>query len=180
VTPIVVPGVLNIGDGYSRGVEMQLDAAITQQLTTNLSYTYDQTRLTTVSPLYVFPIVDGAPPSVGSSLPGTPKTSLAAGFEFGHIRLAGGELRYAIDAHYQSAVKSALSASIPPVGGYTMLDTRLSFAWPHWLVTAYVNNLTNNLGITAYQDPAVFGNRYMAIVSQPRTIGLRIGYSFKE
>jgi hypothetical protein len=37
-----------------------------------------------------------------------------------------------------------------------------------------------NLGITAYQDPAVFGNRYMAIVSQPRTIGLKIGYSFKE
>jgi outer membrane receptor protein involved in Fe transport len=56
----------------------------------------------------------------------------------------------------------------------------LSFAWPHWVVTAYANNITNNLGISAYQDPAVNGNRYMAIISQPRTIGLRVGYSFKQ
>jgi iron complex outermembrane recepter protein len=180
VTPIVVPGVLNIGDGYSRGVELQFDAALTQHLTGNLSYTYDQTKLTTVSPLYVTPIVDGAPPSVGSALPGTPKSSLAGGLEYGHIPLAAGELVYAIDAHYQSSLKSALSASIPPVGGYTLVDTRLSLAWPHWTLTAYANNLTNNLGITAYQDPAVFGNRYMAIISQPRTIGLRVAYSFKE
>jgi len=44
---------------------------------------------------------------------------------------------------------------------------------------AYANNVTNNLGITAYQDPAVNGNRYMAIISQPLTIGGRISYSFK-
>jgi iron complex outermembrane receptor protein len=180
VTPIVVPGVLNIGDGYSRGVELELDAAVTQQLTAHVSYTYDQTKLTTISPLYVFPIVAGTPPTVGSALPGTPKTSLAGEIQYGHVPLAGGELSYAIDAHYQSAVKSALSASIPPVGGYTMLNMRLSFALPHWVATAYLNNVTNNLGITAYQDPAVFGNRYMAIVSQPRTIGLKIGYSFKQ
>jgi hypothetical protein len=29
-------------------------------------------------------------------------------------------------------------------------------------------------------EPAVFGNRYMAIVSQPRTTGLKIAYSFKD
>jgi len=66
------------------------------------------------------------------------------------------------------------------VAGYTMVDTRLSFAWPHWVVTAFVDNVTNNIGITAYQDPVVFGNRYMAIVSQPRTTGLKLAYSFKD
>jgi iron complex outermembrane receptor protein len=179
VTPIVVPGVLNIGDGYSRGLELELDNAWTQHLTTNLSYTYDETKLTTISPLYIFPIVDGTPPAVGSVLPGTPKNSLAGGIEYGHIPLAGGELRYGIDAHYQSSEKSALSATIPMVPGYTMVNTRLSLAWPHWVLTAYANNVANNLGITSYQDRAIYGNRYMAIVSQPRTIGFRIGYSFR-
>jgi len=60
-----------------------------------------------------------------------------------------------------------------------MLDTRLTFALPHWTIMAYANNVTNNLGISAYQDPLVYGNRYLAIISQPRTFGIRVGYSFK-
>jgi iron complex outermembrane receptor protein len=180
LTPIVLPGLLNIGDGYSRGLEFESDAVVTAHLTTHLGYTYDQTKLTSISPLYAFPNVDGTPPTVGSVLPGTPKSSVIGGFEYGHVALAGGELRYAINAHYQSSSKSALSSTIPDVRGYTMLDTRLSYALPHWVVSAYVNNLTNNLGITSYQDPAVFGNRYMAIVSQPRTFGLTLSYSLKQ
>jgi iron complex outermembrane recepter protein len=179
LTPVVVPGVLNIGDGYSRGLELQLEAAVTDHVTTHLSYTYDQTKLTTVSPLYVFPIVSGTPPAVGSALPGTPKSSVEAGIEYGHVPLAGGELSYSVNAHYQSAVESALSATIPSVPGYTMINTRLTMAWPHWMTAVYVNNVTNILGISAYQDPAVFGNRYMAIISQPRTVGLTVGYTFK-
>ena len=128
----------------------------------------------------MFPIVDGTPPAVGSSLPGTPKSSLQVGLEYGHVPLAGGELSYSVNAHYQSAVKSALSASIPSVPGYTMVDTRLALSWSHWTTALYLNNVTNTLGISAYQDPAVFGNRYMAIISQPRTVGLTLGYTYKE
>jgi outer membrane receptor protein involved in Fe transport len=179
LTPIVVPGVLNIGNGYSRGLELELDDAWTQHLTTTVSYTYDQTKLTSISAVYAGPDIDGVTPAVGSVLPGTPKTSLAAGIEYGHVPLAGGQLLYAIDAHYQSAEKSALSATIPVVSGYTIANARVSFSVPHWVITAYANNVTNNLGVTAYQDPAVYGNRYLAIISQPRTLGLRATYSFK-
>jgi outer membrane receptor protein involved in Fe transport len=179
LTALVLPGVLNVGEAYSRGVELETDALLTQHVTAHIGYTYDTTKLTSLSPLYVFPNVAGAPPVVGSTLPGTPKSSAAITLEYGHIPLAGGELRYAIDAHYQSAVLSSLSTSTPLVAGYTMADTRLSYTISHWLGTLYVNNLTNNLGITSYQDPSVFGNRYMAIVSQPRTYGFTVGYSFK-
>jgi outer membrane receptor protein involved in Fe transport len=61
-----------------------------------------------------------------------------------------------------------------------MVDTRLSFERSHWTTTLFVNNVTNNLGVTSYQDPVIFGNRAQAIVSQPRTVGLTVGYSFKE
>jgi outer membrane receptor protein involved in Fe transport len=89
----------------------------------------------------------------------------------------GGEWRYSVSAHYQSRVLPSLSATVPTVPGYTMVDTRLAFARSQWTTTLYVNNVTDNLGITSYQDPAIFGNRAQAIVSQPRTVGLSVSYS---
>jgi hypothetical protein len=50
----------------------------------------------------------------------------------------------------------------------------------HWTGTLYVNNLTNNLGVTSIQDPALFGNRAQSIISQPRTVGIMVAYRFKE
>jgi len=180
LTPLVLPAALNIGAAVSRGVELELDASLTDHLVATLGYTYDQTKLTSLNPLFVSPNVSVPPPAIGTPLPGTPKNSVALGFEYGHVHLAGGELRYAINAHYQSDVIPALSATVPTVAGFTVVDTQLSFAQSHWMGTLYVHNLTNNLGITSYQDPAIFGNRAQAIVSQPRTVGVRFGYSFKE
>jgi outer membrane receptor protein involved in Fe transport len=49
----------------------------------------------------------------------------------------------------------------------------------HWQATLYVDNLTNNLGISSYTDPVQWGRNYQALVSTPRTIGLTIAYRFK-
>jgi iron complex outermembrane receptor protein len=179
LTPLVLPAAMNIGNAYSRGIESEFEALLTQHLSTQVSYTYDKTRLTSLNPLFVSPNVSAPPPAIGSPLPGTPKSSAAVSLEYGHVELFGGEWRYSVSGHYQSATLPALSADAPKVPGYYMMDTRLSFALPHWITTLYVNNLTNNLGITSIQDPAIFGNRAQAIVSQPRTVGLTVGYSFK-
>jgi outer membrane receptor protein involved in Fe transport len=61
-----------------------------------------------------------------------------------------------------------------------MVDSRVTFTRTHWLASLYVNNITNNLGINSYTDPAIYGNRVQAVVSQPRTVGITVGYSFKE
>jgi outer membrane receptor protein involved in Fe transport len=61
-----------------------------------------------------------------------------------------------------------------------MLNTRLSYARPHWTTTLYVDNLGNNLGITSIEDPALFGNRAQSIISQPRTVGITAAYKFRE
>ncbi len=178
VTPLVLPAAINIGDGYSRGLETEIEALITRRLSVQLNYTYDQTKLTSINPLFVFPNVTAPPPALGTSLPGTPKSSAAITLEYGHVQLFGGEWRYGVSAHYQSSVLPALSATVPTVPGYTMIDTRLSFARSQWITTLYVNNLTDNLGITSFQDPAIFGNRAQAIVSRPRTFGMTFEYSF--
>jgi iron complex outermembrane recepter protein len=179
LTPLVLPASLNIGQAYSRGLETELDVLLSQYVEVQLDYTYDQTRLTAVNPLFVQPNTSAPPPAIGSPLPGTPKSSVALGLQT-HVPLPTGELLFGINGHYQSAVLPALSATVPVVGGFVMVDTRLAYSRNHWLTTLYVNNVTNNLGITSYQDPAIFGNRAQAIVSQPRTVGLTVSYSLKR
>lgn len=180
LTPLVLPASLNIGEAYSRGVEFEVSAAVTGHISAQVGYTYDQTKTTSYNALFKNPNVPFFPPPVGGPLPGTPKNSLAIGLEFGHFNVGGGDLRYAVNAHYQSSNLPALSQTIPIVPGYTMVDTRLSYSISHWLGSVYVNNLTNQLGITSYQDPIFYGNRAQAVVSQPRTVGFTVGYAFKE
>src|SRR5580658_4685005 len=177
LTPLVLPASLNVGNAFSRGFEMELEALLTQHFSTQLDYTYDQTKLTEVNALDINESVP--PPRLGSALPGTPKNSLAASVVY-QQDLGVGKFRWDVSAHYQSSLLPALSATVPTVGGYTMLETRLSYGWSHWLGTFYVTNLTNNLGISSYSDPAIYGNRSQAIVSQPRTFGLTFAYSFRE
>jgi outer membrane receptor protein involved in Fe transport len=184
LTPLVLPGAINVGEAYSRGVEAELFAQITDHLTAQLDYTYDKTALTSysalASPDAAVQALSVPPPPLGSSLPGTPKTSVALTLEYGHVEFAGGEFRYSVSAHYQSSLVPALSATVPTVAGYTMVDTRLSFTRSHWVATAYVNNLTNQIGINSYSDPTNYGANYQAVVSTPRTVGVTLGYSFKE
>lgn len=179
LTPLVLPGAVNVGNAYSRGVEAEVFVSFNSHLSAQLDYTYDQTKLTSYNALALAGL-SVPPPPVGAPLPGTPKNSLAIGLTYGNVMMGNGELRYAVNAHYQSSVVPALSATIPVVGGYTMVDTRLSYTLPHWVVTVYCNNLTNNLGVSSYSDPFNYAQFYQAIVSQPRTIGVTVGYSFKE
>jgi len=36
------------------------------------------------------------------------------------------------------------------------------------------------LGINSYSDPFNYAQFYQALISQPRTVGLTLAYSFKE
>lgn len=179
LTPLVLPASMNIGDAYSKGVEFEADALLTRHLEGQFDYTYDQTKLTALNPLFVSPNVSAPPPGIGSALPGTPRNSGAITLKYGHIDFGMGELYFSVTGHYQSSVLPSLSATVPTVGGYLMASARAGFEGAHWSGSLFVTNLTNNLGITSYQDPAIFGNRAQAIVSQPRTVGITVGYSYK-
>jgi iron complex outermembrane receptor protein len=180
LTPLVLPAALNIGEAYSRGIEFEFDGNFTQHISAQLDYTYDQTKLTSLNPLFVFPNVSVSPPAVGSALPGTPKNSLAVTLEYGHVQFAGGEWLYSISDHYQSSNLPALSTTVQQAPSFSLLDTRLSYRRSHWMASLFVTNLANTLGITSYSDSKIFGNRAEAIVSTPRTFGVTVAYSFKE
>ncbi len=179
LTPLSLPSAANVGNAYSRGIELDLTASITHHLAAKVGYAYDQTKVTSFD--FVFSQNVTVPlPAPGGPLPGTPKNSVALGLEYAHVEVAGGELLYALDSHYQSRELSSISATAIPVPGYTMLDGRVTFTRSHWLATLYVDNITNTLGINAITDPTFWGNRTQEVISRPRTYGLTVGYSFKE
>ncbi len=179
LTPLVLPGAINVGHAYSKGFETELFVNITHHFSAQLDYTYDRTKLMS----YAADALAGLsvpPPPAGSALPGTPKSSVAATLEYGHVALGQGELAYAVSAHYQSSLIPALSFDIPTVAGYTMVDTRLTYDIPHWTFAAYCNNLTNRLGISSYSDPYNYASFYQAVVSAPRTVGVSASYRFRD
>lgn len=179
LTPLALPGAINVGGAYSRGVETELFYRLTQHFSVQADYTFDKTALTSLSPL-AYVGLSVAPPAVGSPLPGTPRNSAAASLEYGHVRAGAGELRFALNVHYQSALIPALSATIPTVAGYTIMGARVGYTLPHWQATVYVDNLTNQLGINSYTDPVQWGRNYQALVSRPRTAGVTVAYNFGE
>jgi iron complex outermembrane recepter protein len=179
LTPLVLPGAINVGHAYSKGFETELFYAVTHHLSAQVAYTYDQTKIMSYAPDALLGL-SVTPPPPGGTLPGTPKNSVAVTLEYAHVALARGELAYSISAHYQSSILPALSATVPTVAGYTTLDTRLTWDIEHWTLAAYCNNLTNNLGISSYSDPSNYGSNYQAVVSTPRTVGVSVGYRFKD
>jgi iron complex outermembrane receptor protein len=178
LTPLALPGAINVGEAYSRGMESELFGVFTDHWSAQLNYTYDLTKMTSLNPLALSGL-SVPPPAAGTPLPGTPKTTAAAALEYGHVHAGDGELRFAVNAHYQSALIPALSATIPTVAGYTMLGARASYAQSHRVSTIYVDNLTNQLGINSYTDPIQWGKYYQALVSRPRTIGFTVSYSVR-
>ncbi len=179
LTPLALPGAVNIGTAYSRGFEAEFYGLLTDHLSAQFDYTYDLTKLTDYSALALQGLTVPPPPP-GSALPGTPKSTAAATLEYGRLAFGPGELRTAVSAYYRSALLPALSATVPNVPGYTMLGARISYAQSHWLVTLYGENLTNRIGVNSYTDPVQWGKYYQALVSRPRTVGLTIAYSFHE
>jgi outer membrane receptor protein involved in Fe transport len=176
LTPLAIPGAINAGNAFSRGVEAELFDRFTEHFSAQLDYTYDQTKLTSYSALALEGLTV-PPPAAGTPLPGTPKNSASIALEYGHVPLGDGEFRVAANAHYQSAQLPALSATIPVVPGYTTVGARAAYSVTHWTATLYVDNLTNQIGVNSYTDPVQWGRYYQALVSRPRTIGVTVSYS---
>ena len=55
LTPLVLPASINVGEAFSRGVEFELYALLTQHLTAQVDYTYDQTKLTSAQSAVLVP-----------------------------------------------------------------------------------------------------------------------------
>jgi outer membrane receptor protein involved in Fe transport len=176
VTAIVLPAVINVGNGYSRGLDLALSGYLTDHIFGQINYSLNESKLTSISAV----AVDSASsPFVGGGrFPGVPEDVLNWRFEYQQRVGSDLELRYGVDGNYRSGSPSTISAVSAQVPGFAMWDLYVGASYKAWTARIFCNNVNNTLGITAREDPADVGPAAPYFVSTPRTVGVSFSYTF--
>ena len=175
VTPVELPAVLNVGEGYSRGLDLALSGYLTDHIYGQVNYSLNESKLTQASQL----AIDSSTSLfvVGGRFPGVPEHMLNWRFEY-QQRLADVQLRYGVDGDYRSDSPSTISANSDRAPGFQMWDLYLAGSYKQWTARLYLDNLNNTLGVTAVVNSLDNGPDSPFFISTPRTVGFTLSYAF--
>lgn len=183
---------VNGSKARSKGIELELDGNLSQHLTYTLGYSYARAEVArdfTVDDLDTSGQLVGLVTSkAGDPLPNAPRTSATAAADYTHAAplLSGWNMRWHVDASYRSSTLSQLLSTNPDnpppfkIPGFTIWDASVNLYDTGGLYTSlYVQNLFNALGETGGTDRGAVGIRAeQFFIGRPRTVGLKVGYSF--
>jgi outer membrane receptor protein involved in Fe transport len=177
LTPLSIISTANIGDGYSRGVELEFSGKLIDQLYTQVGYSYDSTKLTTAS----FQGRNATVPSTpGGQLPDAPSQTLSVSLDY-KIPLDGEwVLDPTIAMYYRGAMVTTTTPNRFPVGGFTTTNVSMNIDHGHWHGLVYINNATNKLGFNSAPNTDTWGQGAAVLVNQPRTAGVMVTYKLGE
>jgi outer membrane receptor protein involved in Fe transport len=178
--------VANGGTAVSKGVEMELDAQLGRGWSANLGYGYTDSTVTGD-----FSIIDKGETLLaahaGDRLPYVPKQTITAGV--GYITALADQVT--LDAHADAAYRSDVTTQInstasgfQQLGGFTTVNASTSVSFgPEWRARLYVNNLTNQAGVSAagpvLRNANFYPNYREEYLMRPRTIGVALNYRFE-
>jgi iron complex outermembrane receptor protein len=176
----------------SKGVELELDGEIIRHLTYQLGYSYARAEVARDFTVYDLntsgELVGLVTSKAGDPLPNAPRNSATAALDYTHPAplMQGWNMRWHLDASYRSATLSQLLSTDPgnpppfKIPGFSIWDASLNLASSGGLYTSlYVQNLFNALGETGGTDRGAVGIRAeQFFIGRPRTVGLKVGYSF--
>jgi iron complex outermembrane receptor protein len=183
---------VNGGKAHSKGVELELDGDIIRHLTYQLGYSYARAQVARDFTVYDLDtsgqLVGLVTSKAGDPLPNAPRNSATAALDYTQPAPFSSDwsVRWHLDASYRSATLSQLVSTNPDnpppfkIPGFSIWDASVNLANSGGLYTSlYVQNLLNALGETGGTDRGVVGIRAEQFyISRPRTVGLKVGYSF--
>lgn len=171
----------NLPEARSRGVELELNGYLTENITIGAGYTYidAETRKD-------FEMQVGNPASVvpaGTSLPGSSEHMVSGYMEY-NKPLENSELVYHLDVSYRSESDSAFIDSPQLVtdnfvhfDSITVVNASVRWEINHYTISLFGENLTNDLGTTIATSADFFGAQDQGYgVIRPRTWGLRFSW----
>lgn len=184
--PSGFPGVINVGDARTEGLELEADWNINDQWRLSGGYAYTDAKFTedlvVQGPNDVFP---DASSSAGDLLPGVPEHMATWAIDYyAPVKIFGSsELHVRVDGNYRSAVVTDLdpnSNRFARLEGFSIWNASLNWSKDQWNLSAYVKNFTDEIGVSAAgADFAHTGPQSDSVyIIRPRTFGLRLGYSF--
>ena len=194
------PLVANGDKAHSKGVELSFDGKLGPHFGFVLGFTYTVAQVAAN-----FSVLDRLDDGTnneaaivaaqsGDPLPNSPKNSATLALDYAHVAVPFSmvwTMRFHLDGNYRSATYSRLLSTIPGapapflIDGFSIWNGSVGLVNKSGLsMSLYGQNLFNTLGITGGLDPGEAGppptNARAAhyFISRPRTIGLRLGYSF--
>lgn len=180
-----INGTANGPDAHTQGIEFAARYLLNEhwQFSLNSAYTkaeWDQTKT-----LCAYADGSGCTTwSAGGALGGAPAWKHTAGLRYSRSLDNGMEFSAALNARRVGAVLSSRhddpkEAAPHAYPAYTLLNANMGLSWDHWDLNLWVQNLRDVRAVTSYQavGDSQLGRRL--ITTQPRTVGLNLGYSFK-
>jgi iron complex outermembrane receptor protein len=181
--------VVNGKDARSHGVELEVQAALTNELSATVGGSYTDAHLTEdfVKANFVG--------QAGNRLPLVPKKQLTAALDYVVPLPEDRDFSLHVDAAYRSDVNTSVnnlqydvandviveniySTNFRHLGGFTTVNASVGFQATRQLkVRLYCNNVTNQLGITTWsvgRQP----EQSSEYLTRPRTAGINLEYSF--
>ena len=205
IQQVVVPPICqisfidNLGQAVAKGIDLQIDASITDALTAEIAAGYTDARYTKdsrLSPTEVTPVVASGDAIVGQSSEtggGQPTAPITAtlGLEYrfallAHESFVRADYEYQARAKWNSAFQDPGTLQYDPANytlpGTTFVSLRAGMQLGEWSLQPFVDNLTNSHAITDYnwticpipsECAPSFGTRLERLYSfRPRTIGI--------
>lgn len=179
---------VNAGEATSKGVELSLSGSTDNEINWLLGYSYVDATLDNQFYDPIGNAITGAGP--GTKLPGTPKStfnlSLDKSFTFSNNWM----LTPRVSGYYQSATENFLGGgprNAQTLDGFSLWDFSATLSSERWYAILFLKNAFNEEGSTGvFKEEAFgtspsqnyYGNGSKWFISQPRTIGVTLGFNF--
>ena len=168
-----VVGTDNAGDAVSKGLEVEATYVVSDALQLGTSFTYNEATLESV--------LEGVSFVPGSTLPGTPKFSMANHLQYAAEDLLGDLSGYVRLSHsyVDEMVSNIDNADNLYSDSYNRFDLRAGLYVGNYEVSLYVDNLSNNDAVTSRYDLGLSNwTTFKAFRLKPRTFGLNVRIAF--
>lgn len=168
-----VPFTGNVGDGETKGVELEATAHVSEALEVRVNASYTDSEITRVDAAF--------PARLNSSLPGAPPISAGVSVLYDRPIATDLNLTGSLRAMYVGRSNIAFQRQTElQIGDYTVTSVRLGLERKeNWRASLYVNNLFNTWSSTySYGNPIRFGGAGMLTPLRPRLFGMQLEKSF--
>jgi outer membrane receptor protein involved in Fe transport len=164
---------VNAGDVRSQGLEVEVSGSLARDVQFSVGYALTDAYLVTGFSNY-------AVGQAGARLPGVSKHTASAALDYRRPLSGGSHLDFHVDGSYRSGFVNSTdntAAIYRDFHGYGFLGAAVSWVHGPWTTSLYGENLSNERGISAQNDPSIVGQSYFVEwVARPRTIGVRLAY----